>query len=76
MVVPTKGVLSKRPYIRQLQTKFLCNGEPSSTSASHLYDFVNEQINKHELDSRKLVGFGCDGAANRVFRNLKLDIHF
>jgi hypothetical protein len=52
----------------QLQTKFLCIGEPSSTSASHLHEFVNEQMKAHGLDYAKLVGFGCDGAANMVIK--------
>lgn len=49
-----------------MDTKFLCIGEPSSTCATDLHAFVWDNLNKLSLDLYKMVGFGCDGAANMV----------
>ena len=46
--------------------KFICIGEPESTSSDDLYKFVNEQLENFGFKDHmnKLIGFGSDGASN------------
>ena len=47
-------------------SKFICIGEPESTSSDDLYKFVNEQLENFGFKDHmnKLIGFGSDGASN------------
>ena len=50
-------------------SRFLCIGEPKSTSANDLRDFVLEKMKHHDIienSEMKLVGFGADGASNMM----------
>jgi hypothetical protein len=52
----------------KITTRFLCIGEPRSTSALDLLSFVKRKIdeNRFQTHVHKLVGFGCDGASNMM----------
>ena len=52
----------------KLFVKFLCVGEPNSTSSQELYQFVNSQLKSTKIYEHmtKCVGFGSDGAANML----------
>jgi hypothetical protein len=47
-------------------TRFVCIGEPQSTSSEDMFAFVNEKLNENYLTNHmsKFVGFGCDGVSN------------
>jgi hypothetical protein len=48
-------------------TRFVCIGEPQSTSSENLFAFVNEKLNENYLTNHmSKVGFGCDGASNMM----------
>lgn len=49
-----------------MDTQVLYIGEPSLTCATDLHAFVLDKHNNLSLDLSKMVGFGCDGAANMV----------
>ncbi|XP_056008565.1 zinc finger protein 862-like [Ostrea edulis] len=55
----------------KIELKFLCIGEPRSTCALDLLEFVKEKIEENKLADQmhKLVGFGCDGASNMLGRH-------
>ena len=47
-------------------SKFICIGEPESTSSDDLCKFVNEELDNFGFKDHmnKLIGFGSDGASN------------
>ena len=52
----------------QIHLRFVCIGQPRSTSSADLLAFVKKKISENNLDQHmhKLVGFGSDGAANMM----------
>ena len=55
----------------KIVTRFLCIGEPNSTTSKDLLLFVKQKLEESELSSISavLVGFGCDGASNMMGKN-------
>ena len=52
---------------------FHCIGEPESSSSSQdLFNFIEHQMEKHEIDTRRIVGFGSDGISNMTGYNTGL----
>ena len=52
----------------QIVIRFLCIGEPRSTSAADLFDFVMLKISENNMKEHmyKFIGFGCDEASNML----------
>lgn len=52
----------------KITTRFLCIGEPRSTSALHLLNFVERKMdeNRLQMHMHKLVGFCSVGASNMM----------
>ncbi|XP_062614641.1 zinc finger protein 862-like [Saccostrea cucullata] len=52
----------------KITTRFLCIGEPESTSSLDLFKFVERMMNENGLNDhrhvQKFIGFGSDGASN------------
>lgn len=52
----------------KITTRLLCIGEPRSTSALHLLNFVERKMdeNRLQMHMHKPVGFGSNGASNMM----------
>ena len=55
----------------KIVTRFVCIGEPNSTTSKDLLLFVKQKLEESELSSISavLVGFVCDGASNMMGKN-------
>lgn len=62
------NIICKHLKMEKIVARFVCIGDPNSTSSADLYTFMkNSKIeNRFEEHMNKLVGFGSDGATKRM----------